>query len=810
MAGSTGRLASGERPRIWRWVPLAGLVAVLGVGFLAGGERGFFYRPWSPDWQTVQTLTLVENLSLDRPFLAKRVYRTPEGRIAYETYNRYPPGIVLVLKFALLPFDGDLPAQILAAQWLMLALFGAAAVLAYLSLTRITRQPVVAATATLLVFSSCYMLGYSDVVFVEMSVALFAVLLVFHGMVLWREDSRFWQLPAKVCVAVLFDWHVYALLAPYLALGLAHQLARAWRDGEMSTPRARRLSAAVWRWLRGREFLLGVVAALFGALVLGYNLTVECAAFAEQSIAFVDLPSAHSVARRLGLDAPHREAIAHLLAWPTFLQWQLHRIGTMSAPFVLPGHPEIFWTEWQSESAGAPFAWLGAVATALCLLALLVVRRHRRTMIALAALGFCWALAVRHNAAELHHDYEAPFYLGVPLIVYTAILMFAARHRWGARAVAGLAVVASLVFVLSNAKMSKVRLDADGLAREQALFAEFQTIRPLVRGKDVLLDLPKDAFRWSYPMPAKLHYYLAGSVVQYPTMPSARPADMVLSVTRAPSRWLLTPEHEHVFLYDSPRAVEEIAAARRREYQELATVQPVARGEFDIHLRNGAIVLAKSPCRPADAGGRFQLRFFPLNANDLPTPSHTFWFGEHGVTMDDKCWATVPLPTYPLAKVWVRRWTSTAGLQWQKINTDAGLQALRRARTAALASGAAAAEGRFDVYWARKADGGVALTYLRENCLPADEQARFLLHVVPVDTDDLPASNRRRGFDNRDFDFTARGAVIDGACVATVPLPNWPILRMRTGQHAPDSGVLWEAELTPRKTPSKAPARYAE
>ncbi len=798
MAGSTGRYAFGERRQFPRWLPLAGLVAVLGIGFLAGGERGFFYRPWSPDWQTVQTLTLVENLSLDRPFLAKRVYRTPEGRVAYETYNRHPPGIVLVLKFALLPFDGDLPAQILTAQWLMLALFGAAAMLAYLSLTRITRQPAVAATATLLVFSSCYMLGYSDTVYVDMSVALFAVLLVFHGMVLWREDGRYWQLPAKVCVALLFDWHVYALLAPYLALGLVHQLALAWRNGETPGPPARRLGMAVWRWLRGREFLLGAIALLFGTAVLGYNLAVERAAFAGQSIALVDLPSAHSVARRLGLDAPAREALADLLAWPTFQQWQLHRIGGMSVPFVSPGQPANFWTEWQSESAGAPLAWLGAVATVVCVLALLVVRRHRRAMTALAALGFCWAWGLRHHAAELHHDHDALFYLGVPLIVYTATLMFATKV-FGGRVVVGLAVAAGLVFVLSSAKMSKVRLVGEGLAREKALFAEFQTIRELVRGKDVLLDLPKDAFRWSFPMPAKLHYYLAGSVVQYPTMPSVRPPDMVLSVTRARHRSLLTPDHEHVFLYDSPRAVDEIAATLRREYRDIAAAQPVAGAEFDIHLRDGAIVLAKSPCRPADARGRFQLRFFPLNANDLAAPSYAFWFGEHGVTMDDKCWATVPLPTYPLAKVWVGHWTSTAGLQWQKINTDEGLRALRRARAAALAGEPDAADGHFDVYWAREDDGGAALTYLRESCLPADQQARFLLHIVPANTGDLPASSRRRGFDNRDFDFAARGAVIAGTCVATVKLPNWPILRVRTGQHAPARGVLWEAELGPPK-----------
>lgn len=786
------------------------LVAVLGSVFVVGGERGHFYRPWSPDWHTVKALTLVENLSVDQPFLSRRVYRTPEGGVAYDTYNRFPPGVVLLLKFALLPFDGDLPAQILAAQWLMLVFFCAAAVFAYLSLARITLQPVVAATATLLVFSSSYMLGYSDVVFFEMSVALFAAMLVFHGMVLLHEEGRYWQLPAKVCLALLLDWHVYGLLAPYLALGLAHKLAQEWGaggSGDTPAARARRLGMAAWRWLRGREFLLGVVALLFGVAVLGYNLLVERAAFADQSIAFVDLPSAHSAARRLGFDAPHREALADLLAWPVFLQWQLHRIGAMSVPFALPGHPPLFWTEWQSEASGAPFAWLGALAIALCVLAVLFARRHRRLMAALAMFGFCWAVAVRHHTAELHHDHEARFYLGVPLAIYTAALLFVAR-RWGGRMVVGFAVVAGLVFILSNAKMSEVRLDAAGTAREKALFAEFQTIRELVRGKDVLLALPRDAFRWSFPMPMKLHYYLAGSVVQYPTMPSARPADMVLSVTRVPSRSLLTPNHEHVFLYDSPRVVEEIAAARHREYRELGAAQPAAHAEFDIHLRDGALVLVKSPCRPADAKGRFLLRLFPLEADDLPLEirregpaTHAFWFGEHGVRFDDKCLATVPLPSYPLAKVGVGRLASTEGLAWQRVfSTREGMQALEHARAAALA-GTPAAHGHFDVHWAPAAGGGVGrgLTYLRERCVPADQRARFLLHVVPVDDDDLPSPSRRRGFDNRDFDFAERGAVVDGACVASVRLPDWPISHIRTGQYAPQSGVLWQAELAPQE-----------
>ena len=782
------------------WLPLGALLLVLGTVFLVGGERGYFYRPWSPDWQSVQTLTLVENFSPARLFLFKRAYRTQDGGVAYDTYNRYPPGAIVLLKLALLPFEGDLRTQIHVAELLMLALFCGAAVLAYLAVARITRHAGVALTATLLVFSSSYMLGYSDVVATEMSVALFAAMLVFHGMVLLRDEGRYWQLPAKVCVALLLDWHAYALLAPFLALGLAHALAGAWRQSARlgGTRRARLLGAAVGRWLRGRECLLGVIALLFGTGVLGYNLLIERTAFADGQTAFVDLPSAHSVSRRLGFDETHSTALAQFLKWRVFLQWQLHRIGGMSLPYVLPGHPDLFWTEWQDASSAAPLAWVGAAAIALCVVALLFIRRHRRAMAALAAFGFCWAVPVRHNAAELHHDYESLFYLGVPLAVHTAALLFVAR-RWGGRAVAGLAVGAALIFVFSNVQMRTVRLDAAGSAREKAVMAEFQTIRRHVRGKDVLLALPKDWLRRSFPMPAKLRYYLAGSVLQYPNAPSAHPPDMVLSVTRAPSRALLTPAHEHVFLYDSPRALEEIAAARRSAYLALAAAAPAARAEFDIHLRDGAVVLAKSPCPPADARGRYFAHFFPVDPDVLPTPrrrtgfaGYAFWFGEHGVTFDGKCLASVPLPNYPVAKVRVGGWAFTGEVAWQTLfGTGEDVRALRRARAAALAA-EPAAHGHFTVFWT-----GRDLTYLRTGCSAADQQPRFLVHVVPIDRGDLPAASRRRGFANRDFDFEARGAVVDGTCVASARLPDWPIEQVYTGQYSSARDVLWEVELAP-------------
>ena len=47
---------------------------------------------------------------------------------------------------------------------------------------------------------------------------------------------------------------------------------------------------------------------------------------------------------------------------------------------------------------------------------------------------------------------------------------------------------------------------------------------------------------------------------------------------------------------------------------------------------------------------------------------------------------------------------------------------------------------------------------------------------------------------NHDFAFAERGAIVDGACIATALLPGYPIAAIRTGQYGAD-GRLWEVEI---------------
>ena len=97
----------------------------------------------------------------------------------------------------------------------------------------------------------------------------------------------------------------------------------------------------------------------------------------------------------------------------------------------------------------------------------------------------------------------------------------------------------------------------------------------------------------------------------------------------------------------------------------------------------------------------------------------------------------------------------------------------------------------FDLY---ASDG--ALVYVKDQCGQSDIAHPFL-QVVPARTEDLAENRRRYGFDNLDFNFFLQGALFDGKCAASVPLPNYAVASIRTGQH--DSGrELWSAETSMR------------
>ena len=337
------RSSVGRRFQLRFWnrseaMPLVLLLAAMAVLFLFGNDRTNFYRDGHHDGNSSRTLTLAENLAFQHNLLLFR-YQSQDGdgsRSYPETYSRFPLGGFALLKLAILPFGADdYRAKIYAGRLLMLLLFSAAAALAYHSLARITGNSWDALTATLLAFSSYYLLYYADMISNEAAVDLFAVMLAFHGMVVFVQEGRFRQLLVKSGVALLLGWHVYAFLLPFVIFGLIRELLEARRAVSAGAP-AGQLPGYGAALLRSRYLMLGAAALLFGLALLSFNFANEYLARDGKS------PLRELAAAQFGGgnerfnadDAGNAESLTPSI----FMGDQLYRIGQMTLPYTINPH----------------------------------------------------------------------------------------------------------------------------------------------------------------------------------------------------------------------------------------------------------------------------------------------------------------------------------------------------------------------------------------------------------------------------------------------------------------------------------------
>ena len=647
------------------------LLLALSTLFLCSFDEGYFYRPHNTNWNTAKNLAMAENLSPDHRFrLFMELRPGPGGAPAYDLYGRFPVGGYALIKLAILPFGNDLSARILAARMLMLLLFSAAALLAFHSLARITSHRWVALAATLSAFSSYYMLLYGNAVGVEYSVDLFAVMLVFHGMVVFMQEGRFRQLLARTCVALLLGWRVYAFLLPFLILGTASEAVRAWKDGTAPWPRVRSTAAAV---LRSRYTALGVFALLFGAVVLGFNFANEYAAFGGET-AVTELPSVQSMLRRTGLDRD-LDAPFDPGWWLRFLREQFYRVRVASVPLAL--------TDWGAGLRGwfpsvplsasglsGPELWvylllllMAAVASAIVvrLARLLLARRRRMLLATLALSGFFWTLPMRHNAAYPEHVHEALYYVGVPLAFYSLLLLYV-HKRWGRGPVVGLAVAALLAFVVSAFQMDRRRgPDARAAELQRAAMDELGTIRETTRGKVVLVlaSVEPEWFRQLTHPYYGWRYYLAGSVLtqSLDLEAAARAADFIVSHDRVESDALLTPGNEQVFLYGSA-GTDDLVEFYRAAYQRAVSGEPAARSYYDVYLGDGMLIHVRDPCVWEEVRQGFFVEVVPEDPKDLPRWRRRYGsdnldlrFSRLPVLFEGKCMSVLSLPDYPVSDI---------------------------------------------------------------------------------------------------------------------------------------------------------------
>lgn len=530
------------------YLPLALLLFALSTVFLFGGERHRFYRPGG-NILTANYMTVALNLSPERNFVGY-YYRAlnPEGDAVYFPYNRFPPGGYALIKLATLPFGDNLSASLYVGRLLMLAFFAGAALFAYLALSRIVANRWVALTSTLLAFSSYYCLFHNDTVATDAMPDMFGVMLTFHGIAIFTQEGRFRQLLIKACIALLLGWHVYALLLTFIVIGLGSELIKLFRSPRAST-------SSYIALLRSRYALLGSVALLVGVGILAFNFTNEYFAMNGET-PLTELRSVQSALRRtgLGLSDTYDRGI---LEWQPFLKEQIYRTVIASLPYAFA---ESEYGKALSKFEQAPWVLLVAV---MGVGALLIDLRHvrRKTLLAaLALFGFCWALLARQQVAL--HDFEGMYYIGIPLVSFTLILLFI-HKRLGARLVVGLAVAVLALFGLSAYQMSLVGNDAETAGFQDAIFSEFQAIRDKIPQDKVVYIPIRPSWQADTVFAGTTRasiFYLSGRVIVHGERPYlCRLADFAITTERDEGPALITPHNQLRFLYERSSDPKQVA-----------------------------------------------------------------------------------------------------------------------------------------------------------------------------------------------------------------------------------------------------------
>ena len=222
---------------------------------------------------------------------------------------------------------------------------------------------------------------------------------------------------------------------------------------------------------------------------------------------------------------------------------------------------------------------------------------------------------------------------------------------------------------------------------------------------------------------------------------------------------------------------------------------PVIRAAFDVYYDDGRLFYVGEDCGKDNPRLKFFVHLTPQYAIDLPYDRRnhgfdnlSFKFGERQRQVWGKCVAVAGLPDYDIASIRTGQYIFGQREIWS-VQLNIPRESLR-AEYAAITAGTPLSRGVFDLY-----RNGNELAYVKESCQAADTDARFFLHLIPEYVDDLPLARQELGFDNLNFDFTRRGLLFGGKCIAVVSLPDYGIAEIETGQFIPGQGQIWSGRI---------------
>ena len=254
-------------------------------------------------------------------------------------------------------------------------------------------------------------------------------------------------------------------------------------------------------------------------------------------------------------------------------------------------------------------------------------------------------------------------------------------------------------------------------------------------------------------------------------------------------------------------------AAYREFYRQAIAGEPLIPGDYALYLNGQRLTLIEENCPAERRDARFEAKFFPRRPEKLPLPlwdREAYWSGyNHRVRLGEICLAVLQLPVpvegdLILFLHSLSKFQRTHRLLWEEFYSSyrPGLRELIAdwGRRQPPPAGPAA----FAVFRRQAADGQEALIYTKEDCSWPEYARPAFLHIYPENLADLPFYRWAEGKENRDFPLPRYGVRAGGDCLAVVPLPDYPIAALRTGQFG-----VWEVNRYPPAAPGRLRETYA-
>ena len=264
---------------------------------------------------------------------------------------------------------------------------------------------------------------------------------------------------------------------------------------------------------------------------------------------------------------------------------------------------------------------------------------------------------------------------------------------------------------------------------------------------------------------------------------------------------------------DSSRMTAAAIAAYRELYRQAIAGEPIIRADYKVYLNDKRLTFIKENCPPAGPDAEFIVKLFPPDPELLPPPAaavsayiYPHRLSNYPVRLDGLCLAVIQLPAAARGDIILAQHPPDPARStaiWEELYSlsPPGL----REQIAELRSQQPPPDpDAFAVFLDQDDAGGYRLLYAKENCAPAEYATPLTLHIYPVNLADLPERHRDNGFDNRDFSLGQYGGRPGGECLAVVPLPEYPIAAIHTGQAG-----AWAKNLYPPANPDDLRATYA-